>query len=287
MFSIQDLTVVAVLGSSYALIAVGLSMVYGILRILHIAHAGVYTLGAYMGLFVVNNITANFWASLVVGMVSASLVGLVMYRGVYYYILGESRIIPLIASIGMFTVMGELFRLIAGPFNKSFPAKTHFPSLDTSLVSITGNQLVVLLLTFVFFLALYWIYNKTKWGLAWRACSQDQDIAGSMGVDVNRAIGLNFLIGSSLAGAAGVLMALYRNSVYPAMGNEVAYKAFVVIVIGGFGSLKGSVVAAFLLAFVETFLSSIEWFQFPRSAIAFLVLVLVLMFRPKGLFGRS
>lgn len=287
MFSLQDLTVVAVLGSSYALIAVGLTMVYGILRILHIAHAGVYTLGAYVGLFVVNNLTANFWAALVVGMIAAGVVGLIMYRVVYYYILGKSRIIPLIASIGMFTMLGELFRLIAGPFNKSFPARTHFPALKTNLVSITSDQLVILLLTLVFFLVLYLIYNKTKWGLAWRACSQDQDIAGSMGVNVNKAVGLNFLIGSSLAGAAGVLMALYRNSVYPSMGNEVAYKAFVVIVIGGFGSLKGSVVAAFLLAFMETFLSSIEWFQFPRSAIAFLVLVLVLMFKPKGLFGRS
>ncbi|MBS3788936.1 branched-chain amino acid ABC transporter permease, partial [Candidatus Bipolaricaulota bacterium] len=259
MFSLQDLVNVAVLGSTYSLIAVGLTMVYGILKILHIAHAGVYTLGAYMGFFIVTNVTSNFWVALLMGMISASLVGMAIFRGVYYYMLKESRIIPLIASIGLFTVMGELFRLVAGPFHHNFPANSYFPPVETKWFQITSKQGLIILLTATFVFALYWIYNKTKIGLAWRACSQDMDIAGSVGVNVNRAISLNFLIGSALAGAAGVLMALYRNSIYPAMGNGVAYKAFVVVVIGGFGSLKGSIAAGFLLALVETFLSSLEW----------------------------
>ncbi|RLE28312.1 branched-chain amino acid ABC transporter permease, partial [Candidatus Acetothermia bacterium] len=106
------------------------------------------------------------------------------------------------------------------------------------------------------------------------------------GVNVDRAVALNFFLGSALVGAAGVLMALYRNTIYPTMGNVVAYKAFVVVVLGGFGSVRGCILAGMLLALVETFLGSLEWFEFPRDAIAFLVLILVLMFRPKGLFGR-
>ncbi len=283
---LQQLVFALVLGSSYALIAIGLTMVYGILKVLHVAHAGLYTLGAYIGLLVVNHLTGNIWAALFAGMAAAGIVGVIIYRGVYYYILRRPRIVPLIVSIGIFTAMNELFRLLFGPYQHAFPARINFPMVITPYFIITQKQLLIIALTAIFLLALYLVLNRTKMGLAWQACSQDLAMAGAVGVPVDVAVAVNFLLGSALAGAAGVLMAFYRNMVYPTMGNVVAYKAFVVVVLGGFGSVRGSVIAGMLLALAETFLGSLEWFEFPRDAIAFLLLILVLMFRPKGLFGR-
>lgn len=286
MEALQQLVFALVLGSSYALIAIGLTMIYGILKILHVAHAGVYTLGAYVGLFTLNHISNNFWVALLLAMVATGLAGVLIYRGIYYYMLARPRIIPLIASIGLFIVMGELYRLIFGPYQKAFPAQFSFPEIKTSLFLVTPKQTLIIALMVIFLVGFYFILNRTKIGLGWQVCAQDLEMAGAVGVNVNRVIALNFLIGSALAGAAGVLMAFYRNLVYPTMGNMVAYKAFVVVVLGGFGSIKGSIIAGLILALVETFLGSLEWFEFPRDAIAFLVLILVLMFRPKGLFGR-
>lgn len=283
----QQLVFALVLGSSYALIAIGLTMIYGILKILHVAHAGVYTLGAYVGLFILDHLSGSLWVALPLAMLATGLAGVLIYRGIYYYTLARSRIIPLIASIGLFIAMGELFRLVAGPYQKAFPAKFSFPLVRTSLFIVTPKQSLIIILTSAFLIGLYLLLNHTKIGLGWQVCAQDLEMAGAVGVDVDRVIALNFFIGSALAGAAGVLMAFYRNLVHPTMGDMVAYKAFVVVVLGGFGSIKGSIVAGLVLALVETFLGSLEWFEFPRDAIAFLVLILVLMFRPKGLFGRG
>lgn len=284
---IQGLVNAVILGSTYGLIAIGLTMVYGILKILHVAHAAVYTLGAYVGLYSLLALSNNFWLALVLGMLATGLVGVLIYRGLYYYMLKQSRLVPLISSIGLFIALQELYRLIAGPHQKSFPAKLSFPSVKTSLFSLTSKQTLIIVLMVFFILVLYLIMHRTKIGLGWQVCEQDIDIAGAVGVNVNRAIALNFFIGSALAGAAGVLMALYQNNVYPTMGAMVSYKAFVVVVLGGFGNVTGCIVAGLLLAFVETFLGFLEWFEFPRDAIAFLVLVVVLMFRPKGLLGRG
>jgi len=284
---IQSLLNAIVLGCTYGLMAIGLTMVYGILKILHIAHAGVYTLGAYVGLYSLYAFNNNFWIALAISMITTGVIGVLIYRGMYYYMLKESRIIPLISSIGLFIALMELYRLIAGPYQKAFPAKLNFPNVKTSLFTLTSEQSLIIMLTAISLIALYFIINRTKIGLGWQVCEQDIDMAGAMGVNINKSIALNFFIGSALAGAAGVLMALYRNSVYPTMGAMVSYKAFVVVVLGGFGNVTGSIVAGLLLAFVETFLGFWEWFEFPRDAIAFLVLVLVLMFRPKGLFGRG
>jgi len=282
----QNLVGALVLGSTYSLIAVGLSMVYGILKILHVAHAGIYTLGAYVGLYSLYAFNNNLWIALLVAMTASGLVGVLIYRGVYYYMLTLPRIIPLIASIGLFIFLEDFYRLLAGPYGLQFPAHFSFPQVKTATFSITDEQLLILVLTAVFFLAVYWLVFRTRLGLGWQACSQDVIMAAACGVNVHRAVALNFFLGSALAGAAGVLIALYRNSVFPTMGEEVAYKAFVVVILGGFGSIGGSLVAGLLLALAETFLGGLGWLTFPKDAIAFLVLIFTLMFRPKGLFGR-
>ena len=274
-------------GSIYFLIAVGLTMVYGILKILHIAHAAVYTVGAGVGLAVFR-LTGNFWAALAAAMVVSGAVGVLIYRGVYFYMLDQPRIVPLITSVGLFLLMQDLLQkpYLMGPYQHAFPAQNVFPSLTLPWGTVPSAQVMILVFTALTLGVLYGVFTRTRLGLAWQAAAMDRDMAGAVGVNLNRAIALNFLLGSALAGAAGVLVGVFYNSVYATMGDVPSYKAFVVIVLGGMGSVSGTVAASFLLALAETVLLSSVGYVLPRDAIAFLVLILVLMFRPQGLLGR-
>ncbi|RLA95712.1 MAG: branched-chain amino acid ABC transporter permease [Deltaproteobacteria bacterium] len=274
------------IGSVYALIALGLTMVYGVLRILHIAHAGIYALGAYIGLLAFRFVP-NFWFSLVVAMAACSLAGILVKRYLYMPLLTLPRIVPLIASIGLFIAMEEIFRIVAGPYVLSFPADPGLGSLQLGIVKITNNQLLVFLVTCILLAVLWFIMSKTKLGLAMKATSQDLEIASVMGIDTERIIATNFLIGSAMAGAAGVLVGVYFNSVYPTMGSIPAYKALAIIVLGGLGSIPGTVLGGLLIGVGETLLLGMTDIPFPRDALAFIIMILILMFRPYGLLGKE
>jgi branched-chain amino acid transport system permease protein len=187
----------------------------------------------------------------------------------------------------MFTLMEDLFRLVAGPYVLPLPVRAPF-GLDRFETShMTGNQLVVLIASVVLLIAAWFIIHRTRLGLAWRATEQDFETASAFGVNIDRAVGLNFLLGSAVAGAAGALVGFYYNSVYPTMGSVPAYKAMAIAVLGGLGNVWGTVVASLILGLVETFLViSPAGLILPRDSIAFVALILVLLFRPHGLFGR-
>ncbi len=274
------------IGSVYALIALGLTMVYGVLRILHIAHAGIYALGAYMGLLVFRFVP-NFWFALALAMVGCSLAGVIVQRYLYMPLLALPRIVPLIASIGLFIALEEIFRLIAGPYILSFPANPGLGSIQWGVVRIPSNQLLVFLVTLALLAILWFIMNKTKLGLAMQATSQDLETASVMGINTERIIATNFLIGSALAGAAGVLVGVYFNSVYPTMGSIPAYKALAIIVLGGLGSIPGTVLGGLLIGLGETLLIGLTDIPFPRDALAFVIMIPILMFRPYGLLGKE
>ncbi|MCD6449739.1 MAG: branched-chain amino acid ABC transporter permease, partial [Thermotogaceae bacterium] len=146
--------------------------------------------------------------------------------------------------------------------------------------------LLILIITGVVLLSLYLLMNYTKLGKAMKACADDIEMAAAMGINVEYVISFAFFLGSVLAALAGILIGVYENNVYPTMGDEVSYKAFVVIVLGGFGSLTGAITAGFLLAFAETLLVAWKGFVLPRDAIAFLLMILILIFKPEGLFRR-
>lgn len=262
-------------------------MVYGLLKILHVAHAGIYTLGAYVGLFIIRTVSQSFWPALICGMFAAGVAGVVLYFILYRPVLRRPRYVALIASAGFFVALQEIFRLLAGPYPYAFPARFTFFDITTRAFRLTGAQMFILVFTICCFLLLYGLINYTKIGLAWKASMQDMDMAGACGIDLNRVIALNFFIGSILAGAAGVLMGLYRNIISPTMGAVVSYKAFVIIVLGGLGSMPGAIIASVILAFVESLLSAAPWFDFPRDALAFLTMSLILMFKPTGLLGHK
>ena len=273
-------------GAVYALISLGLTMVYGILRILHVAHAGIYALGAYVGLLSFR-LFDNFWLSLVGGMVGAAIAGYLVERFLYTPLLHLSRIVPLIVSIGLFTAMEEAFRIVAGPHTLTYNAKVGLGDLAIGGFRLTETQVLILVISFFILLFLWLFLTKTRTGLAMRACALDAETASSFGVNVSAVIALNFIIGSMMAGAAGVLIGVYDNQVWPTMGTIPAYKALAIVVLGGLGSIPGTVLASLIVGLSETFFIGVLSVPFPRDAVAFIAMILVLMFRPYGLLGKA
>ncbi len=285
---LDNLANALVLASTYILMAMGLTMIYGVLKILHIAHAAVYTIGAFVGLTVFRR-TGDFWLALVLAMLVTGVAGVIIYRVMYHRMLTAPRTVPLIASIGLFILLQDLLQkdYLIGPYKEAFPAKSGLSRIETLWFDLTAKQVTILVVMAALLVVVYLVMNRTKIGLGLQASALDRDMAAAVGVDLNQVIALNFFLGSALAGAAGVLVGVYYNSVFATMGDVPSYKAFVIIVLGGMGSVPGTIVASLVLALVETFLVAWIGYILPRDAIAFLVLILMLMFRPHGLLGRE
>src|SRR5512135_2784704 len=274
------------IGSVYALISLGLTMVYGILRILHVAHAGIYALGAYVGLLCFR-LLPDFWVSLFCGMAGAAVAGYLVQRFLYLPLLHLPRIAPLIVSIGLFTAMEEGFRLIAGPHTLTYNARIGLGDLSIGRFRLTETQILILIVTFLILVILWAFLAKTRTGLAMRACAQDAETTSAFGVNVKRIIAVNFLLGSAIAGAAGVLVGVYDNQVWPTMGTVPAYKALAIVVLGGLGNIPGTVLAGIGVGLAETFFIGVLAIPFPRDAVAFVAMIIVLMFKPYGLLGKA
>ena len=274
------------IGAVYALISLGLTMVYGILRILHVAHAGIYTLGAYVGLLAFRMID-DFWLSLIAGMAGAAMAGYLVQRFLYMPLLHLPRIAPLIVSIGLFTAMEEAFRIVAGPHTLVYNAQVGLGRVSIGSFHLTETQVLILLVSFAILVFLWLFLTRTRMGLAMRACAMDAEITSTFGVNVKAVIAMNFLIGSAMAGAAGVLIGVYDNQVWPTMGSIPAYKALAIVVLGGLGSIPGTVLASLIVGLAETFFIGVLAVPFPRDAVAFIAMIAVLMFRPYGLLGKA
>ena len=273
-------------GAVYALTTLGLTMVYGVLRVLHVAHAGVYALGAYSGV-VAYRLSGSFWLSLVAAMAACAVAGVLMERLLYAPLLHLPRIVPLIASIGLFIAMEEAFRIVAGPYALAYDAEIRFPSLALGPLRLSGPQSLIFTVTLLLLGLLWLLLSRSTVGLAMRATSMDADTTSTFGVNTRMIVTLNFVIGSALAGAAGALIGVYDNQVWPTMGSIPAYKCLAIVVLGGLGNIPGSVLASFLIGLAETLLIGVVAIPFPRDALAFVAMILVLMFRPHGLLGKG
>lgn len=273
------------IGAIYALITSGLSLIYGILRILHVAHAGIYTIGAYVGL-AVYSLSGSLVVAILAAMAVCSVVGILIERVVYSPLLKFPPYVPLIASIALLLGTEEVMRLIAGPQIHGFPVSIPLPTITMGKVSLSSTLLMVYIVSIVIFFILWFITSKTDLGLAMRAVSQDMSIASAMGINSAQIVRLTFAIGSSIAAIAGILVGIYFNQVYPTMGAVPAYKTLALIVVGGLGSVPGAILASLLLGIAETLLIGYANIPFPRDAIAFVAMILVLMVRPQGLLGN-
>lgn len=274
------------LGSVYALIALGYTMVYGIIGLINFAHADIYMVGAYIGYFVATNLGLPFIPTLLIAMAGAGLAGVIIERAAYRPLRKASNISLLITAIGVSLLLENGFNWLFGGNPRTYPAgilsqKTvMFGPIrtDTLHLIILGTSLLLMILLQV-------VIYRTKIGKAMRATSTDKDAAALMGINVNTTISATFAIGSALAGAAGVLVSILYSSLDPYMGLQPGIKAFVAAVFGGIGLIPGAFVGGILLGIIETFVTA--WNSQLSGAIAFVVLIIILIIKPGGLLGKK
>ena len=272
-------------GSMYAITAVGLTLVYGLLRILHIAHAGLFTLGGYLGLLL-TNATGSLILAIPLASVAVGVVGMLMYRLCYQPILDRPPYVPLIASIGLFIAMEEIFRLIFGPYGLTYIN----PPLQTQIhlfgIPLRAAEVAMVVVSVALLGVLAYLSQNTRTGVSWRATVDDPEIATSYGIDTIKVRYLNFFIGSALAAVGGIFVSILSNLVEPTMGGVAAYKGLAIIVLGGLGNVAGTLVASLVLGIIEAFGTIYLGNFLDRDAIAFAFMIFVLMLRPHGMFSR-
>ncbi|HWO56828.1 MAG TPA: branched-chain amino acid ABC transporter permease [bacterium] len=279
------------LGAIYALIALGYTMVYGILRLINFAHGDVYMVGAFVGFYVVRWMApaspSGFGLliiSIAAAMVACGILGFIIERAAYRPLRRAPRLNALITAIGVSLLLENLGQLVFGADPKDFPALVERTTFTLGIITISNIQVIVLLTAVLLTIALQFIVHRTRMGTAMRAVSFSHDAAGLMGININRVISFTFVLGSMLAAAAGILVGLYNPKIDPLMGIMPGLKAFVAAVLGGIGNIPGAILGGVIMGIAETmtvgYLSSTY-----RDAITFVILVAVLLFRPTGLLG--
>ncbi len=275
------------LGSTYALIALGYTMVYGIITLINFAHGEIYMVGAFVGLLMVAIFKLNIFVAMILAMVACMALGVVIERIAYRPLRKSSRLSALISAIGVSIFLSTLAQMIFGADAKGFPEKA-FPvnQIHIGDADISTLQLLIIGVSAGLMIALEFIVQKTKIGKAMRATSEDYNTAALMGINVNMVISFTFALGSALAAAGGVLVGLLFNAVSFNMGLMAGLKAFAAAVLGGIGSIPGAMLGGLLLGVTEV-LGVAAGYSSYRDAIAFAILVLVLLVRPTGLLGRK
>jgi branched-chain amino acid transport system permease protein len=276
------------LGSIYALIALGYTMVYGVIKLINFAHGDVYMLGAYIGYFCITNLNLGFFPSLLISMLVCALLGATIEKIAYKPLRNASRIAVLITAIGvsLFLEYGTMFFVKPDP--RSYPPLTGFmaKTFRVGNLLITSQQILIIIITVVLMIALQLIVKRTRIGKAMRAVSLDGDAAQLMVISVDRTISFTFILGSALAGAAGILVGIYYNSINPLMGTMPGLKAFVAAVFGGIGIIPGAMIGGYFIGLVEVMVSGYGNSMY-RDAVVFAILIIILIVKPSGLLGKE
>ncbi|MDN5325349.1 MAG: branched-chain amino acid transport system permease protein [Moorella sp. (in: firmicutes)] len=279
------------LGSIYALIALGYTMVYGIIQLINFAHGDIMMAGAYIAFFVVVYLKLNIWWAFIISMIGSALLGVIIERVAYKPLRNATRLAPLITAIGMSLFLENGGLMVLGTDIRSYPGglitNAQLPlTLFGIRLTATTLQLLILAITIVMMIILQYIVHYTRAGKAMRAVSYDADAARLMGINVDNTISLTFALGSAFAAVAGILLGLYYNNIQPLMGIMPGLKAFVAAVIGGIGLIPGAMVGGFALGIFETMVSG-YWSSNLRDPIVFLLLILILLVKPAGLLGKN
>ncbi|MCR4426893.1 MAG: branched-chain amino acid ABC transporter permease [Firmicutes bacterium] len=274
------------LGSIYALIALGYTMVYGIIRLINFAHGEIFMLGAYYGFFLITKFRVPFYFALPLAMALASLTGMTIERLVYKPLRRAPRIAALITAIGMSLFLQNLGLKLFEARPRPYPRVIRTVVWDVGGVIISNTQLIMLGTAIGLMLLLSYIVYRTKVGKAMRAVSFDKDAARLMGIDVDSIISVTFALGSALAAAGGILVGFYYNRIAPTMGVMYGLKAFVSAVVGGIGIVPGAMLGGMIMGVAEVFV--IAWVSsMLKDAIAFAILIVILLVKPAGLLGRA
>ena len=284
---IQQLVNGLAVGSIYALIALGYTMVYGTIKLINFAHGDVYMMGAFIGYFAVMVLKLNVFLALLVAMVTCAILGVVIERVAYKPLRKSTRVAALITAIGVSylleNAMSYFFGAESRPFPSDFGTETFTLFGD---ISVNGKQILIFGITILLMALLQFIVRYTKMGKAMRAVAVDEQAAQLMGIDVDGVISFTFALGSALAGIAGVLVGVYYNTISTTMGITVGLKAFVAAVLGGIGSIPGAMVGGYLIGLLETMVSFFGYSPY-RDGVVYFLLFIILIVLPAGLFGKN
>lgn len=275
------------LGSIYALIALGYTMVYGIIKLINFAHGDIYMLGAFTAFYATTFFHLNFFVALLIAMLLCGVLGVVIERIAYKPLRHATRITALITAMGVSYVLEYTMQYFAGSDVKTFPTDLlENTAFSLGGVRITMMQIYIFVITIILMVLLTYIVNKTKMGRAMRAVSVDEDAAKLMGINVDTTISFTFFLGSCLAGVAGVLVGVYYNSINPLMGMTPGLKAFIAAVFGGIGNIPGAMIGGLFIGIAETLVTAYGSSLY-KDAIVYVILILVLILKPDGLLGKN
>lgn len=274
------------IGSIYALIALGYTMVYGIIKLINFAHGDIYMLGAYVGFISIAQLHLGFFPALLLAMVVCGVLGVIIERIAYKPLRNATRIAALITAIGVSYFLEYSTQKIMGPGVKTYPSVLSNQTFHVFGIQIQMQQIYILAITIILMLALQFIVRKTKIGRSMRAVSVDADAAKLMGINVDATISYTFAIGSALAGAGGVLVGMYYNTINPLMGMVPGIKAFVAAGFGGIGIIPGAMFGGFFIGIVEALVTAYGSSLY-KDAVVYAILILILIIKPAGLLGKN
>ena len=286
---IQHLTNGISLGLMYALIAIGYTMVYGILRLINFAHGDLFMISLYMVFYGVTKFDLPWGIAVVASIIITTLLGITIERLAYRPLRNASKISILVSAIGVSFLLENLATVLFGGKPKAYPAPNFFTEpVIVGGIALTRVTFIIPVITVIILLILSFFIQKTRTGMAMRAVSRDYEASALMGIDVNKIIRITFAIGSGLAAVGGALWGLKYNQIQPLMGMMPGLKCFIAAVIGGIGNIKGAVVGGFMLGIMEiliiAFFPSLTGY---RDAFAFVLLIAILLVKPQGLFGEK
>lgn len=283
---LQQLVNGLILGSVYALLALGYTMVYGIIKLINFAHGDVYMMGAFVGYYLISRFHMNFFVALILTMVITAAIGVIIEFLAYRPLRHSTRIAALITAIGVSFFLQYGMVYLVGAEAHAFPQAMQTIKYDLGPISVTNIQLIILAVSIILMLTLNFIVKQTKMGKAMRAVSVDNDAAQLMGINVNSTISFTFALGSAMAGAAGVLIGLYYNTLNPLMGMAPGIKAFVAAVLGGIGIIPGAAVGGFIIGMLETLSTAIGLSSY-KDLVVYAILIIILLVRPAGILGKN
>lgn len=274
-----------IMGSGYVLTALGLTLILGMLDMANFAHGELYMAGAFVAVAVVVGLQLPYLVAIPVAMVIVAILGVIMERVAFKPLYESDRVNLLVSSLGVSIFLQNGVQLIWGPDPKNIVSPFADTRFEIAGAVINGHRLFVVLLSFLIIGIVYFVIQKTKIGIAMRACAFNMEIARLMGIKASTIVLMTFAIGAALAATAGTLLAPIF-SVYPTMGVITTMKAFVVVLLGGIGNVSGAIAAGFILGLVETYAAG-YWSSEYKDAVAFVILILLLLFKPEGLFGKN
>ncbi|MGC8256978.1 branched-chain amino acid ABC transporter permease [Leuconostoc mesenteroides subsp. jonggajibkimchii] len=283
---IQQLINGLMLGSVYALLALGYTMVYGIIKLINFAHGDIYMLGAYFGYFFIKVLHLNFFIALILAMAVSAIIGVVIEYIAYRPLRHSPRIAVLISALGISFLLENGMTYLYGSDQRSFPQAIKTVQYHFYGIQVSNIQLIIAVTSIVLMLLLTYIVKNTKMGRAMRAVSADPDAVSLMGININHTISFTFAIGSALAAAGGVLIGLYYNSIDPLMGMTPGLKAFVAAVLGGIGIIPGAAVGGWLIGILETMVQATAFSDY-KDAIVYAMLIVILLIKPTGILGKN